>query len=146
MSGMASVIEQLLLAAVTAEKASLLRRNRSGWIVTILSVLLAGGGGFFLVLALNRYLEETYAPYVAALLCAGALFAVALTAFSLSHCCRSRRSPPVDHTREVLAKNMTALIEGVFAEMEGPVQESPKTAMLLAAVAGFFIAGQVNAK
>jgi len=49
MSGMAFVIEQLLLAAVTGGKAIMSRRNRTDWIVTALSVLLAGSGIFFLI-------------------------------------------------------------------------------------------------
>ena len=146
MSGMATVIEQLLLSAVTGEKARMPRRNRTDWVITALSVLLAGSGLFFLILALDRYLEEIYPLYIAALVCAGILFVTALVAASLTHCCRARRVPPVDNTREVLAQNITSLIEGAFAEMEGPIQESPKTAMLLAAVAGFFMAGQMNAK
>lgn len=146
MSGVASVIEQLLLAAVSGEKAHMPRRNRTDWVVTALSVLFAGGGSFFLMLALDRYLGGIYAPYVAALLCAGALFAIVLTALGLSHCCRSRRPMPNDHTREVLAKNITSLIEGAFSEMEGPIRESPKSALLLATVAGFFMANQINAR
>ena len=146
MSGMASVIEQLLLAAVTSEKARMPRRNRTDWVVTALSVLFAGGGGFFLVLALARYLEGIYPLYIAALLCAGALFATALFALCLTHCCRSRRQPPVDNTREILAQNITSLIEDAFAELKEPIQESPKTALLLAAVAGFFMANQMSAR
>jgi hypothetical protein len=146
MSGMASVIEQILLAAVTNEKARMPRRNRTDWVVTALSVLFAGGGSFLLILALDRYLAGIYAPYVAALLCAGALFAAALTALGLSHCCRSRRPMPEDSTRDIFAKNIASLIEDAFVELEQPIQESPKTAMLLSAVAGFFMASQMNAR
>lgn len=146
MSGMASVIEQLVLAAVTGEKVRMPRRNRSDWVVTALSVLLAGGGIFFLVLALDRYLEEIYPLYIAALLCAGALFVVALIALSLTHCRRVRRVQPVDNTREILAQNITSLIEDAFEELKEPIQESPKTALLLAAVAGFFVANQMSAR
>jgi len=146
MSVVASMIEQLLLAAVTGEKAMMPRRNRMDWVITALSVLLAVSGLFFLVLALDRYLEQIYPLYIAALVCGGVLIAMALLATGLTHCCRARRMPPVDHTREILLKNIISLMEGAFAELEGPVQESPKTAMLLATVAGFFVATRMNGR
>ena len=146
MSGMASVIEQLLLAAVTGEKAMMPRRNRMDWVITALSVLLAVSGLFFLMLALDRYLEKIYPLYIAALVCGGVLISMALLATGLTHCCRARRITPTNHTQDILVKNITSLMEGAFAELEVPVQENPKTSMLLAAVAGFFMANRMNAR
>lgn len=145
MSGLASVIEQALLAAVAGEQPLLSRASRTGWAVTALSVLLAGGGVFFLVLALDRYLEGLYPPYIAALASAAALLAAALVALAVKRFGRACRPPaPAPSAQEALASNLVSLIEDAMAELEGPIQSSPKTALLLAAVIGFFLANQTK--
>ena len=142
MSGIASIVEKLVLAAVVSEKAWMPRTSRADWALAALSVLLAAGGTGFLVVALDRYLGGVYPPYVAALFCTASLFIAALTAAAVLAARRNRagKARLIGDSRGALAANINTMIESACGELEHPVRENPKTAMLVATLAGFFLA------
>ena len=143
MSGIAAIVEKLLLAAVVTEKAWMPRRSKADWALAAFSVLLAGGGVSYLVLALDRYLGGVYPPYVAAVSRAACLFAAALTVAFILAVRRHRhpvRTALVGDTRGALATNVHAMIESACGGLESPVKEHPKMAVLLATLAGVFLA------
>jgi hypothetical protein len=137
MSGIASVVEELIVAAVFSEKASMPRKNKTDWALTALSVLLAGAGILFLILALDRYLEDIYTPVLAALACTGCLFTATVILTFIVHCLRTKRMVRMNSTRHPLAENLHAILEAACIELEDPIKENPKTAVLAAALAGF---------
>lgn len=142
MSGIASVIEKLLLAAVVNEKVWTPRRNRADWALAALFALLAGAGTVFLLLALDRYLGGVYPPYIAALLCTAALFIAAFITAAVLAARRTsaRKRNVINDTRGALAENIHTMLDAVYVELENPVRENPKTSVLLATLAGFFLA------
>jgi hypothetical protein len=142
MSGIATIVEKLVLAAVVSEKAWMPRTSRADWALAALSVVLAAGGSLFLVLALDRYLGGVYPPYVAALYCTAALFIAALTAAAILAARRNRAAKTrlMGDNRSALAANINTMIASACGELEHPVRENPKTAMLVATLAGFFLA------
>ena len=142
MSGVASIVEKLVLAAVVGEKAWMPRTSRADWALAALSVLFAAGGTGFLVLALDRYLSGVYPPYVAALFCTAALFIAALTAAAILANRRNRvgKARLIGDSHSAIATNINTMIEYACGELEHPVRENPKTAVLVATLAGFFLA------
>jgi hypothetical protein len=140
MSGIAAIIEELVMAAVLSQKTVLPRKSKMDWALVALSILLGCAGLFLSILALERFFEAQYSPDIAALFSAGAVLAVAaLIAFATCHC--RNRKPPVSSTdQQKLESNLHALLESICAELETPVRENPKTAVLLAAIAGFVTA------
>jgi hypothetical protein len=137
MSGIASVIEELILATVFSEKVAVPRKNKTDWVLIALSVLFAGAGGVFLVLSLYRYLEGVYAPPLAALASASCLFLAAALPIFVRDYLRAKRVAPVSDARHPLAENLRVIIEAVCTELEEPIKENPKAAVLAAALAGF---------
>ncbi len=137
MPSIASVVEELIVAAVFSEKASIPHKNKTDWALTALSVLLAGAGILFLILALDRYLEDIYTPVLAALACTGCLFTAAVILTFTVHCLRTKRMAPINSARHPLAENLHVILEAVCLELEDPIKENPKTAVLTAALAGF---------
>jgi hypothetical protein len=131
MSTAAMAIEEILLASLVRGRTTFLPKGGKEWTLVVLSFLLGGAGVFLAVLGLLRFLEGRYPPDLAALVCAGAVLAAA---FLAAACCRRRKAPVA---QDGLEKTLHLLIKTLYAELEGPVQENPKVAVLLAAVAGF---------
>ena len=140
MQGIAAVIEELVIAAVLSQKASLPRKSKTDWAFMALSVLLGCAGVFMSILALERFFEKQYPLDLAALLTAAVILAVAMLIAVAAHWRRHRKPPASTVDRHELESSLHALLESVCAELETPVRENPKTAVLLAAIAGFITA------
>lgn len=131
MQGASAIIEGLLLAAM-AGRSHPPRKRGMERALTALSVLLGGAGVFLAVLALDRFLEQRYAPDLAALIASAAVLAGSFLAWAVAGARRKR--PDADGGLE---SELRALLGGLCAEFESPIRENPKTAVLLAALAGF---------
>ncbi len=140
MLDMAVVIEELLMATVMGERGSLPRKSKMDWALMVFAVLLGCAGVFLSILGLERYFEEKYPLDIAALLSSAIVLAVAFLVVLITRGCQNRKEPPPHTDRQDFEKNLHTLLDGVCKELEGPVRESPKTAVLLAAIAGFIAA------
>lgn len=135
-----TAVEEFLMNSLLSEKASLLRKNRADWALTALSVLLSGVGVFLLVLSLDRFLESLYPPATAALFSGMIVLAAAFLAAYAASYCQRRKVLSQAHTQEEISQKIRLLIESLCSELDAPIQENPKMAILLAALAGFFTA------
>jgi hypothetical protein len=140
MSGITVVIEELLMATVLAKKTSLPSKSKMDWAFMALSILLGCAGVFLSVLALDRFFEARYPLDIAALSSAAIVFTVAALIAATTYHCRHRKPPASSTDRHELESNLHVLLESICAELESPVRENPKTAVLLAAIAGFITA------
>ncbi len=136
----AGMIEDLLLNAIVGEKALPPPRSRWDWGLTALSVLLAGVAVALCVIGLVRFFEARYSPDAAALLSAAVIFAASLLALAAANICKKRKARRINAAQNDTSKNVQALVEGIAAELDGPVRENPKTAVAIAALAGFLAA------
>ncbi len=118
------------------------RINKTAWALRGVSVLLAGAGIIFLVMALNQYLETIYAPGMAALASAVLVLAGALMVEMLRSLLQHKTDTPSFAEQDNLKNNLHDLIQTISNELEDPVKENPKTAVILAALAGFFMANR----
>lgn len=139
MLSIAATIEDLLVAAMIGEK-TLPRKSTTEWAFRGLSVLLGGAGVFLSVLALTRFFDMRYAADMAALISAVAVFLAAFLAASISRRYRREKTSGLNAARDELGKNIHSLIQGICSELDEPIRENPKTAMLLASLAGFLTA------
>jgi len=140
MSGIAAVIEELIMAAVLSPKISLPRKSKMDWAFMALSILLGCAGIFLSILALERFFEAQYPLDMAALLSAGVVLSVAALIALATYHCRHRKPPAASTDRQELESSLHTLLESICMELETPVRENPKTAVLLAAIAGFVAA------
>lgn len=138
MNHVAAVIEELVVATVIGEKV-IHSQSKAGWAFAALSALLCGAAGILLVMATLRAFEGRYPPDAAAALAAATLFCAAAVAAAIAWLFCRRRPARVPYSkRDEIGKNVRALIEGACDELDDVVKESPKAAMLLAAITGFF--------
>jgi len=140
MSGIAVVIEELLMATVLAKKTSLPSKSKMDWAFMALSILLGCTGLFLSILALERFFEARYPLDIAALSSAAIVLTIAALIAAVTYHCRHRKPPASSADRHELESNLHVLLESICAELESPVRENPKTAVLLAAIAGFITA------
>jgi hypothetical protein len=137
MSSITNVIEELLVALIIDEKLLRPRKNKMDWALIALSVLLGGAGVFLLVISLERFLETLYSPDVSALISAAIiLVAAALTAL-VAYRLKRPHTSQFSTLRHNVSQNIHTIIKIVCNELTDPVKKNPKTALLLAALAGF---------
>lgn len=140
MAPAAAAIGEAVLSAVLSDKVIFHRRHVTDMALAALSVLLAGVGVFYTVASIDRYLSGSAATAVGALAAAGASFAFcALAAFLAAHLHKKKKASFASARREI-GRNIHGLVEDLCREMDGPVRDNPKTAVLLAALTGFFAA------
>jgi len=140
MQGIAAIIEELVMAAVLSQKTSLPRKSKMDWAFMALSVLLGCAGIFLSILALERFFEARYPLDIAALFSAAIILTIAALIAVTAYHCRHRKPPASGTDRQELESSLHALLESVCVELESPVRENPKAAVLLAAIAGFVTA------
>lgn len=137
MPGLADVLEELVVAALMKERESAPRRSGAAWLLMGASVLLSAIGALLLLYALDRFFESLYSPDLAAAITAACVFAIAGSmALSARLFCRRPVSRHGD-ARGAVGQDIHRLIADVLAELEDPIRDNPKTAVLLAALAGF---------
>lgn len=137
------LIKQLMLSGIMNAPAvsRLPRINAAGvfflWLAAVLTVMAIGFGLF----ATYAYLVTIYVPQAAALMVAGIAFAVALVSAGISMLYMNRRARRmVSQTlnpQPDIAKTVTAMIDSIAEELEEPIRENPKTAIMIASLAGF---------
>jgi K+ transporter len=140
MSGVVTVIEELLVATVMSKKGLLPRVSKTYWALMPVSVLLGCGGVFLLILSLDRFLEARYPLDIAALILAAAVFAAAILVAVIASYSRRNKALTLKTAQKDVEKNLRHLIEDVCDTLDDPIQDNPKTAVLLAAFAGFVTA------
>lgn len=137
------LIKQLMLSGIMSNStvSRLPRINAEGlfflWLAGVTTAIALG----FLSFTAYIYLATIYVHHIAGLIVAGSALAVALIAASISILYMSRRAqrymtqsagPQPD-----IAKTVTALIDSIAEELEEPIRENPKTAIMIASLAGF---------
>lgn len=140
MSGLLAVVEELLVATIISEKVLLPRKTKMDWALMALSILLGCMGIILSALALNLLLGESYSPGEAALISAAVIFIAALLVTAARYRFCQKKASNVSTARHEIEKNIRNLLEDICGELDGPVRENPKTAVALAALAGFITA------
>jgi hypothetical protein len=138
MSRIAAVIEELVLATVMNGKV-LLPPPKTGiyWQLMGIALLLAGVAFFLLVLALERFFENLYPPDIAALATAGVVIGLAGVVAIAAYFIRRQQMAVAETRKRQMGNNIQTLVSDIFTELDEPVRENPKTAMAVAALAGF---------
>lgn len=107
------------------------------WFAAMLTLMGVG----FVLFAEYAYLIATYSAEVAALGVACSAMAISLlsaaTGMILMGKRSARRMPASTGMPPDIAKTLTGLIDSLAEELEDPIRENPKTAIMIASLAGF---------
>lgn len=143
MSFPAAVAEQMILAALLSGTGSE-KKNQFGLGLTALSLFLVFAGFGFLMAAGYGYLHEQFdmkvASFYMAAILLGCALATTLTASVLFYYHRKRAR----FYRHTVAENIRQAIASVGEELEAPIRENPKTAALIAGLAGYATAQKLH--
>ena len=135
------VVKQLLIDGVLNSRLSPFPKlSATGVIFGGMASVLAVTAMVFALMTEYLWLRALYAPYLAALVTAGTAVFLSLVAAWISSIAMKRgrernalsRGPSPD-----IAKTLSSLIDSFGDELEQPIRENPKTAVMLASLAGF---------
>jgi hypothetical protein len=144
MSGFASVMEHALIDNVLKGNSASDGRDKFGWGFATLSIFLFCLGSGFLIYAAYLWLQSNYSPEMASLLTGTVsllLAAIFVTAASIAQSYRRFR---LKKMRQEIGATLHAALEMLEDELSDPVRNNPKTAVLMASVAGFLTGEALN--
>lgn len=143
MAAFAPVLKQLMLDGIMSSPAMprLPRVSPAGifflWLSAVMIAMTLG----FALFAEFSYLSKTYTTDVAALGVACTALAIALLSAAVGMLMMSRRQVrrPAHHVgpQPDIAKTITGMIDSLAEELEEPIRDNPKTAIMIASLAGF---------
>lgn len=138
MAGIPSTVESLLAVALIGKGLLLSRRkSRVDEALALLAILLCGAGVFLSILGLTRFLETLYRPDMAAVLAAVCVFAFAALATLIKRIKDTYGQHTLKHAGSDIEKSLRGVIETIHEEVNEPIRDNPKMAILIAAIAGF---------
>lgn len=143
MAGMATVVEHIILDKILRSNAPLSAKGDFGQGAFVLSVFCMTLGFGFLIYGAHIWLAQTYAPDVAALATGGLSLALALVVGVGAYALRRWRRAGFTKKRGEIVKSLEDAVSSLDDQFGGPIRENPKTAVLLATIAGFVLEDRV---
>jgi hypothetical protein len=140
------ILKQLLVEGFMNSKRSLPGFNPAGLGIMAFAAVLAVFGFGFLLYAGFLQLQDYYASDIAALIVGGSAL---MMAFLISWVGKKIfwKQPFISQDigpQGDLAKTVTQLLDSLGEELEEPIRENPKTALMVASLAGFLAGGQAR--
>jgi hypothetical protein len=137
MSGIASVVERVVIDKILTMGGPTESNEKIGWGFAALSFFLAGLGLFFMIWAAYLWLMTNYSQQLA-LAAAGSLsFLLSILVVSFYALMQAYRCRRLKKVNETIQDTINSLIEIFDQEFNSTVRENPKTAVLVSAFAGF---------
>lgn len=129
------VAEQALMSGLLNNRASFMRKNKFGLAFAALSGLLLFIGLAFAILSLYGWLLSYYAQPLAALIVSGIVIGASLVSGVTGYLTLRKKRRSVAHETD-FTHIITEITNIIGEEWTDPIQQNPKTAMLLASLAG----------
>lgn len=137
MAGIPNAAESLLAVTLIGKSLLTRRKSRMDDTLTAFSILLCIAGCFLSILGLERFLEAHFRPDMAAFLTSAAVFTAALLAALAKRLKNTYGRHAVKNARNDIEKNLRGIVGTLEEEMNEPIRDNPKMAVLIAALAGF---------
>lgn len=137
MPGVGALLEEIFIAALMSVQLAPPRSQGFAWALRGLMALLVSVGTVLLAYGVYEFLIKQYPADVAALLTAAGAFAMALLVFLGLHFNRGRNTGSPASVTDIAGSYLRSIVGDLCSELEAPIRENPKTAVLLAALAGF---------
>ncbi|MGZ9097056.1 MAG: phage holin family protein [Micavibrio sp.] len=140
------ILKQLLVEGFMNSNRSLPGFNPTGLGIMAFSAVLGVLGFGFLLYAGFLQLQDYYASDIAALIVGGTALVVALLlAWIGKKVFRKQSFMSQGMTQQGdLAKTVTQLLDSLGEELEEPIRDNPKTALMVASLAGFLAGGHAR--
>lgn len=141
MRDLATSLEQILIDRVLSNKASFTGRSKAGFGLLAFSGLLLCLGLGFLLGAAYLWFDKNYTPEVAAAMTGILSMLLALLGAAGAYFFAYFRRRRIQTLKSEIAETVQTALEYADEELGEPVRENPKTAVMIASLAGF-VAGE----
>lgn len=111
--------------------------------IALSSFLVCLGLGFF-IYAAHLWMQPRYSPEMAALLTAALSLWLAVMVLAVAYIGMGYRRKRLKMLGNSIVKNIQDAFEAVDADLRDPVGEHPRTALLLASLAGFVVGEKIT--
>ncbi len=129
-----------LLATLIKEDPARVSKDPAGTALTVLATFFGLAGLGFLSAAGYGWLQEQYGVRVATLYMGGGTLALAALCAIIASMIVYARQVKAKTYAKIVMENIHSAIHTVTQELEEPIQENPKTAALIATMAGYMAA------
>ncbi len=137
MRGTFKVAEQLLISRLLSDGFSPSGKTKAGMsFLTLSGLLLLVALGFF-VYAAHIWFIKNYAPEIAFSMTGGVILFFSLICALAAYIVREYKKLKVEKIKSTLIHKMEDIFEVANDEIGEPIQENPKTSVLIASLAGF---------
>lgn len=137
MTGISDVVEKMVTSVLLDRGMPWQRHSRADWVLAALSVLLSGAGVILSVIAVERFFEASYQPDISAAMTAVIAFGVSVIIMLLSRRSFHSKARRVSGMSTITQGDIKEILDILYQGLEEPVRDNPKTAVLLAAIAGY---------
>lgn len=144
MGGLRSIVGGIVIDKILSARPSAASKNKSYHIMMAFAGLFVFVGVIFLLISLYHCMLQQYTPDIAALITAGASMGIALLTVLAAHTMREYHRPKMERNFNEMKSQFESALKGMEGEWEHPIREHPKTAMALAALAGYFLADRIS--
>ena len=138
------VVAQLIMNTLLTRHGRVDGRRKAEWFLFGFSAFLLAVGTVYLFLAFHATLTESFSPSVAGLITAAAAFGAAGLSALVALAIENRRSAERHHTMETAGESLFAALDAATAGLEEPIANNPRTAVLMASLAGFMTANKLH--
>ena len=144
MSALFKLAEDLLVAQFVRAPRPLMARNRTGLGLRFLFGLSVLAGLGFLVHALYLHLNTALSPAMASVIVGGVLFIAAAIIRALSRYAYRRRVLHMTTMQTEMEATINRMVATAGEGLGGTIRDNPKSAMVIAAIAGAIAAQQLR--
>lgn len=137
MSHLLAVAERLLIDSAISGNPPFTGRNKAGSGFFVLSGLFLATGLGFMIYATSLWLTAHYAPHAAAAMTGGLALLLALLSASLAYVFLEYKRSRLKKIKAEATATLQTAFELLNKELGEPIRENPKTAILIASLAGF---------
>ena len=137
------IIEQAIINGVISKGAPLMHKNKAGLGLLALSGLITLVALGFLIFAGYGWLLINYDQPTAAFIVSAVLFALALVSVVSAYFAFKKKPAVVADNSDVM-QLISEITDVIGEELAEPIEEHPKTALLLASLAGFAVGDRLH--
>ncbi|MBI1301923.1 MAG: hypothetical protein GC137_09745 [Alphaproteobacteria bacterium] len=141
MSVLLATAENILVDRLVSDKPPFTRRSKTGFGLFALAGLLLGIALCFLIYASHLWLAENYPPETAAMFAGFLALGLAALCCLFAYGVIQYKRSQVKKLKKEIANTMNSVLEIANEEFGQPIKDNPKTAVIIASLAGF-IAGE----
>ena len=140
MSALLQTAEQMLVNRIISNAMPFTGRTKAGLGLAALTGLLVLTGFGFLVYAAFLWMNANYEPQVAAFYAGAGAFALAIITTLAAYLIMQYKQRRAEKARQELLQTIHLAMDVADEELSKPINENPKTTLLLASLAGYILA------